>query len=637
MSYLNPDLAGDSPLHKVENDVREIFKTPQVFDFGTTVFGESIVLKMVDTTSASAPTTLVLGRDYQVLESDIDYDQMAKMKVYDPTFGKILCRSVTIYSNNTLNYLVNATYQRLYPNQIRTAYYNGEPLNFTPELLTAILQHLQHLELRTSKVDDKTGVTEHDARIYEIDIHMENPLNKVENEAHEMNASEGKIYIHPVGGAFYGESLVIKHPATNSTLIENQDYKIFSLDLHKTMLTSRKKPVYNFIIMLIPLNGDVTIDYHAFGGDPTVENIRDLKIQFQNIVAYLNEAAFITDSTLGRTKVITSLTARIAELEEDMRRLLLEGKPNYGDATSGQVVLKKLHASGDNNLHWWNIAKLYKVSGANDIINADRMRLRLETKYTKFMMDVIISVNLNNPSGNRFDVVIESDIYPKGYIPLEDYSGVDTLIRPQFRAIWNANSTQQSGIIIQFGMELKSVSTETLVIVDNSGTESCFIIDLEVDDILLPNDDIVQLPNPNHVWDMSNENSKWESTLAPFTEGHLVWAGVKPLNRPDGEFKHFMLTDHFLDNNTDYTRIKKVRLELCEVGTAYQFPIDIDFIPGKENLVGFKTFHYNKRPAYINMRIYRDDLGDIQFDFNTEVEAGLESNQLDIRGVVIYV
>lgn len=637
MSYLNPDLTGVSPLHTVNNDVRTIFRTPQVVEFHTSMFADSLEMKMVGTTSGAEPVLLKPNVDYKFLESDIDVDQMSMMKTYQPTFNKTICKSVTVYSTNALNYLINCKYQRLYPNQIRTAYYNGEPLNFTPELLTAILQALQHLELRTSKVDDTTSITKHDARIYELDPHMENPLNKVIDEEHELNASTGKIYLHPIAGAFFEESLVVKHPATNSTLVNGQDYRIFSLDIHKTTLTSRRRAVYNFVIFLIPINGVVTIDYHAFGGDPTIENIRDLKIQFQNIVSFLNEAAFITDNTLGNTKVITSLAARIAELEDNMRRLLKEGCPRYGDATNGAVVLKKLHAAGDNELHWWNIAKLYRVDGATDIISADRMRLRMETLYTKFMFDVIISVNLNNPSGNRFDVVVESDIYPKGYIPFVDYSGVDTLIRPQFRAIWNTNSSQQSGVIIQFGMELKSVATETLVIVDNSGTECCFILDPEVDTILLPNDNIVQLPNPNHIWDLSNENSVCESTLIPFTEGHLVWAGSKALNRPDGEFKHFMLTDHFLDDLTDYTRIKKVRLEMAEVGTPYQFPVDIEFIPGRPMLVGFNTFHYNKAPAAINMRIYRDADGKIQFDLDSTVEAGLESNQLDLRGVVIYV
>lgn len=637
MSFLTPDLTGVDPLFKVDNHLHTIFKTPQVIEFGTTIFANSIELKIVGTTNSLTATTLVEGTDYVITDNDIDYNMMSAMKTYDSTFNKILCKSVTVYSPNALNYQINSVYQRLYPNQIKTAFFGDTPLDYTPELLSGILQAILNLELRTSKVTNVTSLTDYSAILYEEDPDMTNPDNIVEDEVHELNSTTGKLYIHPIAGSFFESPVTVFQVNTASTLTKDVDYKIVGLDLHKTSLTSQTCGVYNYILFIKPIVGQVKITYHAFGGDPTIENIKELKVVLQNMLAYLNEAKFITDATLGATTVISSLTTRVTELEASVRRLLVQGKPTYGDATNNTAIIKKIHASGDNSLHWWNIATLYKVDGSDDIVTSDRMMLRLQTLYTKFMMDVVISVNLSNPSGNRFDVEILSDIYPKGYIPFVDYSGVDNLIRPQFRAIWNNDTTVNSGIIIQFGMELKTVATETLAIEDRSGSECCFILDKEVDDILSPNDDVVSLPNTNCVWDTANTNSMQESTLAPFHEGHLVWAGTKALNRPNGDWAHYMLENHFLDNTTDYTRIKKVRLELSEVGTPHEFPIDLEFIPGRETLVSFVTFNYSKKPVNINLTIYKDENGDIQFSFTYQVEAGIESNQLDLCGVVIYV
>lgn len=635
MALLRPDLTGLDPTHKVLGKQTTVFgTTPLTVNLDATIFVKSLVLAQVGTSNRP----LVKGVDFDILDSDLDKTSMAEMKTYNPAFALDLCKSITFYPKGA-DYRVSMNYQRLYPNQIKTAYLHGLPLDTNPELIMAIIRQLEENEAALATVANSAGTTETGIRIFEEDPHMENPDNYVENEIHAMNTTSGKVFIHPVGGAFFEEGVVISLKDSTTPLIKDMDYRIFGLDIAKTDLTSRTFPVYNFIVFTTAIVGDVKLSYHAFGGDPTVGNIREIRTQLLNIVAYLNNAKFLTDSTVGDTQVVHSLTSRIDTLEATMRSLLQTGKPSYGDATDGAVRIKKI-SSPDTQLHWWNIASLYKVDGSEDVTVADRMRLRFRTLYSDLMFDAIISANLTSPEGYRFEVDIESAKYPRGYIPLKDYSGINNLIRPQFRLIWNTNASELSGAILQLGMELKQMTTETVVIEDFSGKECCWKLDGQHDPAVLPQDDLITLPNPHHIWDLSNANSAVESILLPFKQGHLVWAGAKALNRPDG-WAHFPITNHLLNNLTDFRRIKKVRLELAEQG-GYPFPVDINFIPGLEELNGFAAFNYSHKPANIHMRIFRDtdlqyteDEG-IIFDLNYHVEAGVEATQLDLRGVVIY-
>ncbi len=123
--------------------------------------------------------------------------------------------------------------------------------------------------------------------------------------------------------------------------------------------------------------------------------------------------------------------------------------------------------------------------------------------------------------------------------------------------------------------------------------------------------------------------------LVPNEKGYLIWAGAESLNRPDGMWKEFKL-DHFLPTTVDYTKIRKIRLELSETGYN-RFPVDISFINDLDKLCGSHTTNYNNAPANFRSTIYKDIHGDIIVNVGAEISAGISSNQLDLNHVLIYV
>jgi hypothetical protein len=636
MSYHAPDLTGIDPLHRIINDVHSVYAPNQKIFFNTAIYADSLDISLIGTVPV---VKLIEGVDWEVREDDIDVPTTSRIKVYDSTFNKRLVRSVTIirtFPGDT--YLINTNYQRLYPNQIRTAIYNNETLEWTPPLAVAVLEEIDRLRLLVSKARDNVSLESDTVRYLEVDPGQVNPNNIITGEKHNIDTTAGIIYIQPIYGSFYNDdTLIIRHPITNQILVKDVDYRVVGINPTKTKISSSTNAVYDFILFIKEFVGEVEIQYHAFGGEASLANYKDLLQQVRNLTYFVNNAHFITETTLGHTSVVNALTERIVKLEDNMRRFLT-GRPSYGDRTSGVSRLYKFTAS-DSELHWFTIATLYKVDGSDDIVNADRLHFRMSTLYSKIMADFYVSVNMNNPKDNKLDVTVLSESYPRGYIPFTDYNSIDMITRPQFRIIWNDDDVRQSGVILQVGLELKSILTESLAIEDFSGAECCWKLRDEQDEAFTPEDDNVPLPavdgagHPYFIWNKLNPFSRQESILFPFSKGHLIWAGVVCLNRPGG-WRNIRL-DHFLSADVDYRKIKRVRLELSE-RSSYKFPVDIELVTGLDQLTGTTSVTYYREPFDVVINITKDlETEDIIFELTTHVvEAG--ATPLDLMGVLIY-
>lgn len=636
MAYHAPDLTGLDPLHRIINDIHSVYAPNQKIFFNTAVYADSLDVSLIGTVPV---VNFVEGVDWKVNEDDIDVPTTSRVKVYDSTFNKRLVRSITIIRVFPgEQYLINTNYQRLYPNQIRTAIYNNETLEWTPPLAVAVLEEIDRLRLMISRARDNTTLESDTVKYLEVDPGQVNPNNLIRGEKHTVDTTASILYIQPIYGAFYDDdTLVIKHPLTNRTLVKDVDYRVVGINSTKTKISSSTSAVYDFILFIKEFIGEVEIEYHAFGGEASLANYKDLLQQVRNLTYFMNDAKFITETTLGHTSVVNALTDRIVTLEDNMRRFLT-GRPSYGDRTSGVSRLYKFTAT-DSELHWWTIASLYKVDGSDDIVNADRLHFRMSTLYSKIMADFYVSVNMNNPTDNKLDVTVLSESYPRGYIPFTDYNSVDMITRPQFRVIWNDDDVRQSGILLQVGLELKTILAESVAIEDFSGAECCWKLVDESDEAFPAEDTSIALPavdgagHPYFVWNTLNPTSRLESTLFPFNKGHLVWAGVHCLNRPGG-WNNTTLS-HFLSADVDYRKIKKVRLELSE-RSSYKFPVDVDLVPGLDQLTGTASVSYYRQPLDVIVNITRDlDTEDIVIELTTHVvEAG--ATPLDLMGVLVY-
>ena len=636
MSYHAPDLTGTDPLHRIINDIHSVFAPEQKIFFNTAIYADTLDVSLIGTVPVSR---FVEGIDWEVRDDDIDVPTLSRVKVYDTEFSHRLVRSITItrpYPGDT--YLINTNYQRLYPNQIRTAIYNNEALEWTPPLAVAVLEEIDRLRLMVSKTRDITSIESDTVKYLELDPGQCNPNNIITGERHQIDTPAGIVYIQPIYGSFYNDdTLVITHPLSNTTLQRGTHYSVVGISPSKTHISSSSSPVYDFILFTSEFIGEVELKYHAFGGEPSLSNYKDLLQQVRSLTYFMNEAQFVTERTLGRTTTINTLTDRIIALEDNMRRFLT-GRPSYGDRTSGVSRLYKLTAT-DSALHWWTIATLYKVDGSDDIVTADRLHFRMSTLYSKLMLDTYVSFNMNKPVDNKLDVTVLSESYPRGYVPFTDYAEVDNIIRPQFRVIWNDDEVRQSGYVLQIGMELKSILTESLAIEDFSGAECCWKLVDESDVAFPADDDTIALPaldpagQPYFIWNSIHPSSKSESTLFPFSKGHLIWAGVQCLNRPGG-WNSYMI-NHFLDYTVDYRRVKKIRLELSE-RSSYNFPIDIDLVPGSDVLTGTATVSYYKQPMDVVVTLSRNEsTQEIMVELTTSVvEVG--ATPLDLVGIVIF-
>lgn len=627
---INMDLTGADVICKESGIIYRVFKDQQRIEFGTPIFAES--LHVYYGSGGLSGQELVLDKDYRI--DSIDENATSDAKLLQPQFDKKLIDNIviTVAEASEENFSISVTYQRLYPSKVRSSYYNKERLDLTPELLYAMLADIENLKVRTNRVDNLCDLTTGDSLIFDIDETKTNPNNYVENEERIVNVPDGNACIYPKGGCFYYDSVTVTHPDTGTTLTLDKDYVIVGMNESATKATSHTCPVFNFIVIIAPINGLVKISYHAFGGSPTIDNYVDIVKALNNIKSHINSAKALTEDTLGNTQLIVDLVDKLGSMEQRMRRL--EGQPAYGDITSGNVTLMKIF-SDQPGMHWYTLASLYKTTGINmHECTADTFVFRLQTLNSHFQFKVEVSVDLNNTPGNRMRVTVVSDNYPRGFIPFKDYSKIATIIRPQLRVIWNKGH-RASGCLLQLGFTLTGMVEETIVIEDMSGRESCWKLVEETSTVTAPNDFDVALPDGTSVWsDLIGEISLSETTLLPFKSGHLAWVGDVSLNRPANGWNKYV-AETILEKNIDISRITKVRLDIAE-DKGLTFPVEVVFNSGTDHPKGHGVFIHQNMPAYVNAEMYSKD-EKIYIKVNFEVTAGLSSNELKLKDMVVYL
>lgn len=630
---LDPDFTMKDDCCSVSNDVRVIIKTGQRLNFESPIYADTLNVVLQGTVN----TIMVKNVDWTISDEDIDYDTMGQLRLAEPDFNTVVLKSVTVIKTIVADIRFALEYQRVYPLQSKLVLLHGKSINIGPNEIYELINQVAYLTRLTKPVTTTIGGPH--VELYaplEIDRNKERPENFVLDELHDINTPADLMFIRPCRGSFFKDSLVIRQVDTGSILKEDVDYVIFGPDYPKIKQTSNKSGLFNFIMFIRPYVGKMSIDYHAFGGDVHIYDYVEIQEAIHNVVQHLQQSSFLTAENVGETAVLQEIIHTLIHLGDDMRRLIKEGRPSYGDVTSGNTLLRRIVAT-DSNMHWWDIATMYKVdttAGTSEVITADSFHFRITTNNLKLMFEAVVNVNLNNEF-NIMVVDIVSDSSPKGYIPFVDYSKIDTIVRPQLRIVYNKNTEQNSGVVLQLGLALKNFMEETICIKDLSDEQSCWqLIPERADDDGSYRDDLLQLPNPSHIWDDTNPDSKSESTLVPFKCGHLVWAGSESLNRPSSGFIQKTLA-HFLDDSINISCLRGATVELEELG-GNKFSQFIPFISGTEDLMGNVSFYYNGAAAYINLRVFRDTAKQIKIVLDADITTGLSGNQLDLRHVFVY-
>lgn len=631
MASVNIDLTGTNENFLVSNRIFKVFRYGQVIDFGAPVYADSIKVYLIS--GAVKNQMWSIGEEFTIPDELVQAcdNDMSRAKIADSTFNSVLTSGIQCIKgvDNGASFTIAVSYQGLYPNQLRTPYLHNEPFALTPEVAYYIVQSLQNLEIITNRVVDVTTLESGESILLELDEIKANINNYIENEEHNVDVPNGRFIIHPKGGAFYEDSVTVK--VNGEALVKNKDYFIVGMDTAKTKATSHTAAVYKFIMVVASITGSVEVSYHAFGGDPTLDNYREVLSNVNNITQYLRDAKHLTTDNLGHTEVMTSLLERVETLEEKMRRL--QGLPKYGDVTSGKSIVQKIFAP-TTGLHWYTIAKLYLTNGVDmSPCTADTFMFRLQTQMSHIQLTAVVSVDLSNNELDRFNMNVLSDNYPRGYVPFTDYRNAAMIRHPQFRIVWSEGDAP-SGCYLQFGFDLTGMTEETVAIEDLSGHESCWQLVDETSEVTTPTDDSFLLPSGD-AWDKILETSKQESMLVPFKKGHLVWAGCQPMNLTQGWW-YFECLNHYLEKSTDIRRIQSLRLSL-EERNGLQFVVDVPFNVGLDHLSGHASFTYQDQPAYINAEIYRNQLKEIVIRVNYSILGGTDSNELDIRDMSVLL
>lgn len=548
------DLTGTDELYLISDQRYIVFKSNQVIELPGAAYPNTIRVNKV----VNGFAVEMSSNTWTINTSDIDYTAISKAKLVDEDFNVELVKSITMLQIPSPQYEISVSYQQLEINHILANLNDDTDITFSPELLLDIVQNISYLRNMTAPITSTEAgesTTSNTSYILPEDITGESETNLVTDEEHTVNVPNNIQVIRPVQGAFFRDSLIVK--SNGLPLVLNTDYVIGGLDISKTKQSIETGGVYRHIYIIAPIVGNVVLQYQAFGGEPTSRNITTIQNNVDRLYRLLTSFQFLTSATIGQTDVINALIQRITSVEERMRLLTTTGSPSYLDKTNGIARLYKLGVT-DTNKHWFNIATLYTVAGSEDVITSDRVCYRIQTLESKLMFDVYISVNIYDEI-NPISVDVVADLSNTGYEPFKNYDDLDYRVIPEFRVIWNDIADERSGAILQIGVALKNIVVETIVIEDNSGNESCWILEPESSTNLTHKDNIVALPDGTSIWSNTIATSKLARCIAPLKKGYLAWAGSKPMTN--------LLTkvslNHIMDErDIQVTQIKRI---ICEV------------------------------------------------------------------------
>ena len=520
-----PDLTGINSQYYHPADQYAAYITNQQIFFDQTLYQQGLVL-----TPVGSVTPWVYGTDWTVQASDVDTVTMTQAVALLPGFNLTLLKSITIlHAQANLPLFLSVASQSYLPRPE-----NMPPLPDANNALTALLEsivaRISEIETATTQVTTSIVGGSNTPVLLAFDINGINPSNLISNETYVVNTYTGQSTIRPIQGSFFKNSLIIS--VNGQVLTAGTDYQAVGLNSAKTIQTLNSSGIYDLILLTYDYAGPVQVTYQAVGGDATVSDLTAVYQNLQNIQNFLATGGFLTSDQLLSSSAMQNLINKTSALENQMR-VLLSGAPNYGDSTNGAAVVKNLRAP-DTGLHWWNVAKLYTVTGSTTVVMTDRISLHLQLVNALLTADVGVVVDLRQTR----DILTVNATNVIQDVAFTLYGSLGTpanVIMPQFRVVWDNPTVYVSGAYLQIGLNLPNL-TDTLAIEDRSGVESCWILDTTTGTTtipLTPTDTNFILPDGSSVWGPSNSASTSATQTMPNDAGYLLWNGVKSLATMD--------------------------------------------------------------------------------------------------------
>jgi len=638
-TYYLPDLSGTNSDYLQVNVPSYVYQSGQKIHFeNSPIHSSSLTVSLVDGTG----TVLIRNTDWEVRPEDVDQTAMARAKLENNTFSGSLIKSITMKSNKALNKPVAMTYQEFYLTNPGRTFDDGRPLEITPDIIKSLITGLADVRQQVANVNSPVVSNIVAPQLLPFDINKERLGNRIIGEPAVANTVSGAKVIRLTQGAFFKDSLVIRHNGT--TLNPTTDYLPVVLS-SLTDKTTNISGIYQYILITKALSGNLSIDYHAVGGDVQPADIKSNYDLMVAIKTHLDDGIFITSETVTETPAFRAFNARLNLLEEDMRRLLT-GVPTYGDTSSNNAVTRPI-STIDANFHWWTIAELYQVEGSPDIIRADQFKGRVYLPNSKIALTFAVDLNIDSVR-NKVSFETETLVFDPQYKLFETLS-VTAPQYPMIRVVWNESSETFSGAYIQFGVPLPDL-VDQMVVEDMSTAESCWILSRQNEYIVgqpnatpsTPSDSGFILPDGVSIWAPSSNISKQQICVPRYDNGYLVYTGsdvtiedLVTVSETGGLF-NVSLPSHF-----PVSEIKSLVVTLVSNNSTQVYDIEIPMTGTVLNIKhGRQNFVDSDMVAMAMIaKVTQDQLNDISLSLNiSEIANPLQTNiPSDQTDIVRYV
>ena len=580
MTYKIPDLTGTDPNYAVKNDVTMMVTSGSQLCFQESIYSKSLVI-----TPFGSDTPLVQGTDYNFTNQDIDYTTMAKAMASDPSWDNQLVKSFTVLRPQAnLPLKISMSYQYFYLVTPTVPITNASgTVDFNPDVAAMLINNVASLQQIINSPTASAGFTTQKPVILQYDINETNPNNVISDEVWSIDTFNGKSTIFPVQGPFFRDSVSISltgnSGVTPTQLVEGTDYLCLGFNPVLTSLSTNNSGIYMLIKILKQFSGQVSVTYHAVGGEVTSNTVGLLAENIEDIKTYLSNTYFLTQQSLSDSPTIKTIQQQIQELNAKMRAQVENA--TYGDSTNGVTVVKQIRATNTDE-HWFTIASLYQVAASPTpvLTDHDGMNLHVQMKNACYMADVSISFNRNNPN-YPFSVNVTNMIGEPGFV-LWGNTNTTSTIYPKWRVVYNQDPNAFTGAYLQLGMSLPQL-TETLTIEDRSGVQSTWILNTETGTNaapLTPQDNGFKLPDGQSVWSSTTTNSMSVSyaQMAQNSTGYMVLAGAYNLSSFNNSNASPFSQTSLIPNTFLLKDIKRLDLWFTDSTTSSKFRLEVPMV-----------------------------------------------------------
>lgn len=654
---MNPlyDLTGMNVSFRTENREFMIYSPNQIVDFGTAVYinpsTDEYRLRVFKVNNGGTVTELASGVDYNTTNfSDTNAISIAKLQ--DPSFNKVLINKIQMTDGSVSpsnQYKIRVSYQYFEQSMLNIASdYPSGPV-CSPELLKTYAVTLDYLlntksnTIGTVAIPSVLALTE--------DWTGLSPNNYIEKgETHVVNVSNYRQIIRPIAGSFYGYGIKLYNASTgneipqheydfNGTLIKT-NYVITGCNLRKTAGCSHPSGVFDYIFVTTPINGGVTMTYHAFGGEATTTDILSLRDSIMTIVNTLNSDAVLTAESLGNTDIIREQDYRLSIIEESLRHYPIS--TFVVDPTDAQYPID------GSSFHWFNIAMIYKDAWFNSMVPKQSYgTIRVALTNRGIIYDIEIRQDLNRSDLQlqaKTVACIDNNSFVDSYQVNSDItSSLSTDIDLKLRLVWVDRSNTEpnqpkdypDGLVLQLGFIASA--NEVIKIVDRTGHDSDFTLYKGIDTPIHYTDDNIVLPS-GEVWVDGTETHKSSIAIICPTDGYLAWSGNYECSLLTSESDEFTeLTLRCGSNPSISKYINKIRFKFYNRTTGKYLADDIIRVYDGEDDASGSTMFYPDDLCAIRYQLTVEESNKLKFKVLCDLGTkSIADNTFELRQIIFY-